>query len=175
MKVLVLWYSRTGTVERLARAAGDLLAAAGHDVSAARLEPQLEIPYWLWLAVSFVPGARFPLKGEPPEVAGFDACLLLTPKWTLACPVVNELLVLRGRELPPTAVAVACGGFDQERYTDELAGRLAGLGVPVLGRLALKKDHVLDGRADGALLGFLERCFPAARAPADEHETAKTP
>jgi hypothetical protein len=159
VRVRIVWYSRTGTVEVLAREAESALAEKGHEPSSVRLEPQFELPYLLWLALSFVPGSRFPLRGEAPSLQGFDACLLALPKWTLSCPPVNEFLAARGPELPATALLVACGGWDEERYTEELAGRVARFGAPVLGTVALTKDSVVEGEAAARVRDFVARCF----------------
>ncbi|MBI5439954.1 MAG: hypothetical protein HY900_01950 [Deltaproteobacteria bacterium] len=158
MKVLIPWYSRTGTVERLVALAREALAEAGHEVTAERLVPEVDLPYPLWLLLSFVPGARSPLR-NPPETEGYDRCLLALPKWTLACPPVNAFL--DGRRLPPTALLVACGGWDHERYTTELVDRLTAAEIEVLGSLAVKQRRVADGSAEAEVRAFLARCFPA--------------
>lgn len=159
MRILVAWYSRTGTTERVVRASRPMLEALGHEVVEDRLRPRLDLPYPLWLALSFVPGVRVPIAGGRVDPAGFDACLLATPKWTLACPPVNEYMARAGRQLPPTAIVLTCGGFDQARYLRALEGRVARAGVRVLGGVAVRRRHVIAGTADEALRDFLAGAF----------------
>ena len=159
MNILIIHYSRTGTTQAVAGAAGDLLAKKGHAATRVALQPRVDLPYPLWLALSFVPGSRFPLAA-PPDPSGFDACLLALPKWTFACPPVNTFLAHQGSRLPPTAVLVTCGGWDQYRYLAQLERRLQGLGVAVLGGLALRKRELGRDPLPQALSDLLGTCFP---------------
>jgi hypothetical protein len=169
MRILLAWYSRTGTTERIVRAARPMLEALGHEVVEDRVRPRLDLPYPLWLALSFVPGARVPIAGGRIDPAGFDACLLAVPKWTLACPPVNAYLARVGGRLPPTAIVLTCGGFDQARYLRALEQRVARMGARVLGGVALRRRHVIGGTADEVLREFLAGAFAADRddRPAD--------
>ncbi len=160
MNILVVHYSRTGTTEAVARGAADFLEEKGHALTRVALQPQVDLPYPLWLALSFVPGSRFPLAATP-DPAGFAACLLALPKWTFACPPVNTFLAQLGGRLPPTALLVTCGGWDQDRYLAQLERRLQGLGVAVLGGLALRKKELDRDPQPQALRDLLGTCFPA--------------
>lgn len=163
MRILLAWYSRTGTTERVVRAARPMLEALGHEVVEDRVRPRFDLPYPIWLALSFVPGARVPLARGRVDPAGFDASLLAVPKWTLACPPVNAYLAWVGGRLPPTAIVLTCGGFDQARYLRALERRVARAGVRVLGGLALRRRHVIGGTADDALRDFLAGALAARR------------
>jgi hypothetical protein len=147
------------------------VAQAGHQVCETALEPRLDLPYPLWLALSFLPGFRFPLRQPVCDPGAFDACLLALPKWTFSCPPVNSFLAAQGRRLPPTAVAVTFGGWDEERYLAALQRRLAALGVPVLGGLAVKKSRLHETETQSRIAGFLRLCF--RQEPA--HRRAPTP
>lgn len=158
-------YSRTGTTAGAAALAAQALGAAGHAVTETRLEPRADLPYPLWLALSFAPRSRFPLR-HPPPAPDADACLLALPKWTFSCPPVNEFLARIGRSLPPTGLLVTCGGWDQARYTAALAQRLMVLGVPVLGTLILKRRDLEAGVAAPAIRSFVEGRFGPVRRQA---------
>ncbi len=160
MRLLSAWCSRTGTTELLAAEAARELEGLGHRVREASIEPRLNLPYPLWLLLSFWPGSKVPLRGGLDSTAGFEACLLSLPKWTFSCPPVNGFLARWGASLPPTAILVTCGGWDQERYLRDLEERAGRLGVPVLGGRTFKRRDVLEGRATGALREFLRDTFP---------------
>ncbi len=142
MRILVAHYSRTGTTDRVARFASQQLARLGHRVVPHRIQPRLDLPYPLWLVLSFLPGARVPLAGPAPAVREFDALLLATPKWTVACPPVNGFLAAVGLPLPPTAVLLTCGGWDEQRYLHALHERLRRRGARTLGGLAVRRRTV---------------------------------
>ena len=160
MKILVTWYSRTGTTARVALQAANRLREMGHRVTATAIEPAFDLPYPLWLALSFVPRSRFPLADNSTAVSDYDACLLACPKWTFSCPPLNTFLARRGRQLPPTGVLITCGGWDQERYLASLVARLRSLGVAVLGEVLVKRRDVEGGRFAETLMEFLQTCFP---------------
>ena len=161
MNILAAHYSRTGTTEAVARGSADLLMGQGHALTRSTLRPRVDLPYPLWLALSFVPNSRFPLAIDPPDPTGFDACLLALPKWTFACPPVNSFLAHHGSRLPPTALLVTCGGWDQDRYLAQLEKRLHGLGVTVLGGLALRRRQLDRDPLPQVLRDLLGTCFPA--------------
>jgi hypothetical protein len=165
VKVLLAWCSRTGTTAAAAARSGSLLEGWGHEVTEAPIVPRWDLPYPVWLLLSFVPGSRVPLMAANaaqgwPDPGACDRCLLALPKWTFSCPPVNEYLARFGPRLPPTALLVTCGGWDQDRYLESLARRLQAAGAPVLGTLALRRRLLEDGTAHTALRHFLLRAFP---------------
>ena len=139
MKIFLAWYSRTETTTRVAKHAGGLLSDTGHEVAECRLQPTRSLPYPAWLALSFIPGSRFPLSNDVPDLCAFDACILATPKWTFSCPPVNQFLHHWGAHLPPTAVLLTYGGWDQERYLNSLKTCMSKIGIRILGVSSWKK------------------------------------
>lgn len=160
-RVLVAWYSRTGTTARVVADARPILEGLGHTVGEARIVPRRALPYPVWLGLSFVPGARVPLVGPLPDPSAFDACLLAVPKWTLACPPVNQYLARFGRRLPPTAVLLTYGGFDEARYLNSVEERLRRDGVDVIGGIALRRRHIEAGAVDEDLRAFVVAAVPS--------------
>ncbi len=159
MRILLRWFSRTGTTRRLAAEARAVLEGLGHEVVEAPIVPRFGLPYPLWLLLSFVPGSRVPVQVDAPDPQGFDGCLLALPKWTLACPPVNGYLAQAGRRLPPTALLVTCGGWDQDRYLAALRKRLEGLGVSVRGGWVVKRRELEAGTSGPGLKRFLAGAF----------------
>ncbi|MDW7710541.1 MAG: hypothetical protein SCH98_08700 [Deferrisomatales bacterium] len=161
MKLLVPWYSRTGTTGRVVRETRAVLERLGHTVTDVAIVPRRRLPYPLWLLLSFLPGSRVPVAGGSPDPAAFDGCLLALPKWTFSCPPVNAYLAAWGARLPPTAVVVTCGGWDQDRYLRALQRHLEGGGTLVRGGCAVRRRHVEDGSFAEPLAEFLGRVFSA--------------
>jgi len=163
LNILLAWCSRTGTTARVAAAARAGLEGLGHAVTEAPIVPRFDLPYPLWLALSFWPGSRVRLQGDYPDPGRFDACLLALPKWTFACPPVNGYLKRFGAGLPPTAVLVTCGGWDQERYREALQRDLGRRGVRVLAGWTVKRKAIEAGAFAEDLQGFLEAAFGTLR------------
>ncbi len=157
MRILLVHYSRTGTTDRVSRFAAQQLARLGYRVVSHRIQPRLDLPYPLWLALSFLPGARVPLTGPAPAVHGFDALVLASPKWTAACPPVNGFLASVGFPLPPTAVLLTCGGWDEQRYLHALQERLRRRGGRTLGGLAVRRRTVDRGTFRPLVRTFLDQ------------------
>jgi len=163
VKILLAWCSRTGTTARVSAAARAELEALGHTVAEAPIVPRWDLPYPVWLALSFFPGSRIRLQGEYPDPGDFEACLLALPKWTFSCPPVNGYLARFGSRLPPTAVLVTCGGWDQERYLAALKRQLRGQGVRVLGGWTVKRRTVEQDAFGPALTDFLRAALEPPR------------
>ena len=173
VRILVAAYSRTGTTARVAGRATAFLQALGHEVVEVAIVPRRNVPYPVWLGLSCLPGAAVPLTGRYPDPASFDACLLAVPKWTLACPPVNRYLDRFGRRLPPTALVLTYGGFDEARYLRSLERRLHGLGVVHLGALLLRRRTVEAAAFEADLRAFVVAAFQWD-APAGPGDVART-
>lgn len=163
IRILAVWFSRTGSTESVVRQASGMLRGLGHTVTEAPLVPRVELPYLADLALSFWPGARVPLREPIPDPAGFEACLLALPSSAVSCPAVNAFLALRGATLPPTALLATCNGWGGALFLRSLHRRLERRGVPVLGRLAVKRNLVYQNKTIVDLRLFLAGCFPAPR------------
>ena len=159
-------YSRTGTT---ARVAADVTAALesgagtgtasgeGVDPLTERIDPRTERSYWNWLARSFVPGSRVPIRPVETDLRDARAVFLGTPKWTLSCPPVTEFC--RRAEFDGTSVGLflTYGGFDEERYARSLAATLADRGADVRATLLVQRDEVGTDAYDDRVERFCER------------------
>lgn len=163
VRILAVWYSRTGSTESVLRQASGMLLRLGYAVTEAPLVPRGEVPYLAELALSLLPGARLPLREPIPDPTGFDACLLAMPRWSVSCPPVNAFLARRGSMLPPTALLVTCGRWGGSRFLAALRRRLERRGVSVLGGFAVKRNLVYQNKTIVDLRAFLAGCFPAPR------------
>ena len=122
MNIWVVHYSRTQTSAHLADVAADVLLAAGNRVCRSAVVAQPELPYPLWLALSFIPNLPSPVAVKPPTLAPLHGCVLATPKWTLNCPPVTGFLKRWADRLPPTDYSL---GIDEPDTVAERARRVA--------------------------------------------------
>ncbi|MFB6150754.1 MAG: flavodoxin family protein [Haloarculaceae archaeon] len=137
---VVVYYSRTGTTERVASAVADALGPARVE----SIRPRTERPYWNWLLRSFVPGSTVPIAPVPTDLRNASAVFLGSPKWTLSCPPVTEFLDEARLDGVPTGVFLTYGGFDEKRYADALVDRVEDCGADVRATLLVERDSV-DG------------------------------
>lgn len=150
---VVVFYSRTGTTERVARELADRLA----DPVVHRIRPETERPYWRWLARSFVPGSSVPIEALPTDLREASALYLGTPKWTLSCPPTTAFLNALDATGVPTGLFLTFGGFDERRYARHYADRLASAGADVRAILYAKRDRVGGPTDEARLEAFREQ------------------
>jgi len=158
LNIAVISYSRTGTTAKAAAQASAWLRGAGCGVAEVKIEPLVTLPYLTWLLLSFIPRSFIPVKENSFNASEFDLCLLALPKWTFSCPPMNGFLRKYISSLPPSAVLVTCGGWNEQPYLDALLRRLSGKNGS-LGGIALKKSEILSGRHVEKLNSFLESIF----------------
>jgi hypothetical protein len=163
MKILLVYFSNTGNVRRVA---GLLRAELAHhnEVAMVEIRPRRSHSYWFWLALSFIPGCRAPICEILRDVRDFDLVFLGMPKWTLSCPPVNQFLhMLRGHRGKAFAVWMCYGGFDQNRFLRSFLRKLSRMGVlPVAWRL-IKRRSVGEGACQTDLEDFCRVALSAVR------------
>ena len=154
MSVLIAYFSWTGNTKTVAEKIKDLLKNK-HKVREVKIEPVKDLPYPLWLILSFIPESRvkIALTGE----IGDPDCLFLgTPKWTFSCPPVNsflDMLEWRG----DVYLFITCGGFDEVRYANSLRNKIENLGLKVKDVLIIKRKLIQEGRYGEIVSDFLKR------------------
>ncbi|MFB6081310.1 MAG: flavodoxin family protein [Halanaeroarchaeum sp.] len=145
-RIAVVYYSRTGTTERVATDLADRVPRP----AVQHVEPTTERRYPTWLLLSFVPGATVPIADLQTDLRQADALLVGTPKWTLACPPTNAFVRALEATDVPTGLFVTYGGFDERRFADDLARRLVAAGADLRATLLVQRDAVgADDYADG--------------------------
>lgn len=127
MHVLIVYYSFTGQAKRAADATDAVVRAAGHDVTALRLEvadPDARLTRPLaWAQITAwgrkaSAGETVPVLLDPPSAArgDYDLVLLFTNTWSFSpsVPIQSFLKSQDGRRLlggKPVAIYVICRGF----------------------------------------------------------------
>ena len=170
MRVLVVYYSRTGHTARLADVLVNEIRQRGHDVATETIRVKRDWNKWL-LPIPLLPllpllpvylvserfrrfwhgiyrqqeQAIWPLA--MPDVSRFDLVLLGTPKWLyISYPVARWLNMVNGLDGKRVATfATFCGPplkvFEIEMLFDPLEARLRSRGARVSERLALSSDY----------------------------------
>lgn len=151
--VLVVSYSQSGQLERVAQAIAAPLAAAGHRLDVLKLEPQTPYPFpWdFWGFLDAFPEAVFldppPLKPWSAPAARYDLVLLCYSPWFLspAPPTTAFLQSEQGRALlkdrPVVTVTANRGMWVQAQ--EQVKALLAAAGARHCDHVALVDPHRL--------------------------------
>ncbi len=97
MKVLIVYYSRSGSTEKVANNLKEKLEKEGHDVDVERIEPVKERSFWGW-QLTRVFRSRCPIK-EPriKDVSEYNVVCMGSPNWTrLSLPVAEYIRKVKG-------------------------------------------------------------------------------
>jgi hypothetical protein len=142
MRILLVYYSFTSSVESLARSIEACLLPA-HSVTTEEISPIKARSYWNWLLLSFIPGSSVAIASRPVDLDSFDRICIGFPKWTFSCPPLNRYLAELPRLRPQTRLGLftSFGGFDEDRYLRELTARISRKGR-VAASLAVKRKLV---------------------------------
>lgn len=166
-KILVVYFSRTGTTQSVAEA---IVRATGADIEALR-EPHSRRGLWGWLRSGYEATYRravepLPLNHEPTD---YDLVFVGSPTWNRAlCSPVRGFLHRYGKALPNVALFATCA----ERGADAVLGEMASLvASKPLAQLAMLESDVRHGPA--VEVGeLIERSLVAwekqSRAPGNE-------
>ena len=146
-RVLIVYYSRTGTVRR---AAAQLRQITGWEIAEVRdHRPRAGLGGDLRCVFDALFGRCAPYAYDGPAMGGFDRLVVLAPIWLdgLASPMRAWL---RSADRPDRRVSLVCvmarhGAF---RAADEVTTILGEAPEPVV---ALAQSEVLDGRCAAAL------------------------
>jgi len=156
VRILIVFFSYTGNTRIVAKHLATLLSNRKVEVDVEEIQPTKHYPYFYWLILSFVPNLRTPIKQPKLDPSGYDLICLGLPKWTLACPPINQYLEevnLRGKTV---GLFVTYGGFDERRYLKQMIKHLIKKGVKVKAALLLKRSWVADDKIGGSLNKFCE-------------------
>jgi hypothetical protein len=108
------------------------------------LEPMEEHGFYGWLARSFVPGLKVPVK--PVDLGGYRLVYLLAPKWSYNCPPINGFVdshELKGLSL---ALIVTYTKGSVSGYVARMAKKIKARGANILGTLSMKREEILSDR-----------------------------
>jgi hypothetical protein len=97
MKILIAYYSRTGSTEKLAQVLKKEFKARGHLVDIEKIKPVKEHGFWHWWHLRIIRGE---CDIQPPKiqnVSKYDAICVGSPNWTrLSLPMARYLREVKG-------------------------------------------------------------------------------
>lgn len=172
MNILVVYFSFTSTVQTLAEAIRAELERTTK-VTTVTIDPQMRHGYWGWLARSFLPGWRAPIKQTITDLTPYDLVCLGFPKWTLSCPPVNQYLQeMRGSRGKNIALFMAYRGFDEKRYLQSMVRKLSKRGVDVVATLCVRRSAIRQGAFEEELRSFCRQVRSALEEHSKSHRAA---
>jgi len=99
MKILIAYYSRTGSTEKVAQALKEELEIRHHTVDVEKIEPVKEHGFWTWFLIRFFKGECEIREPRIKDVSSYDRVLIGSPNWTrLSLPVARYLQEVKGLE-----------------------------------------------------------------------------
>ena len=154
VRVLIAFFSYTGNTRAVAYHLSALLNSREVEVRVEEIKPTKRYPYLFWLLLSFIPNLRTPIKQPTLDPRGYDFICLGLPKWTLACPPVNQYLEVVDLTGKAVGLFITYGGFDERRYLRQMVKRLTKKGVKVKATLLLKRSWIKDSKIGEPLHKF---------------------
>ncbi len=154
MRILVVYFSFTSTVERLAQSIESCLAPR-HHVTVTTIRPVRARSYWYWLLLSFIPGSSVAIENPPEKLDRFDRVCIGFPKWTFSCPPLNRYLAILP-DMPSDmglGLFMGFGGFDEDRYLRKIEARVSRKGR-LVASLAVRRKLVDSARSASLIRQF---------------------
>ena len=151
MKVLVLYYSRTGTTKRLAE---ELSRKLGCDMEA--IVPKDSYRYvtgWLRAGKHAMKGLTDELEPVRSDLGSYDVVIVGTPIWggTVSSPV-RTLLARDGKSIRRAAFFITSGGENRDASFKAME---EAYGKPPLARLGLRTREVKKGECGAKVDAFI--------------------
>lgn len=141
LQVDLVYFSRTGNTRRMVELVTRELRHHAQ-VRVIEIHPKRNYPYFVWLFLSFVPRLQVAMRCEASTA---PVVFLCTPKWTFNCPPVTSFVQRGDLQGKSVALAITCGGFDEERYAAEFQRTLGACGAHVhQNALVVKRKRIED-------------------------------
>jgi flavodoxin len=156
LKALIAFFSYTGNTRAVAYRLATLLNSKRVEVDVEEVQPTKRYPYFYWLTLSFIPNLRIRIKQPKLDPSGYDLLCLGLPKWTLACPPINQYLKEVNLEGKALGLFVTYGGFDERRYLKQMMKQLAKKGAKIKATLLLKRSLVKEDKVEAPLRRFCD-------------------
>jgi hypothetical protein len=141
-RLLIAYFSYSGNTRCIAQALAERLRHS-YDLETVEIAPTRKRSYLHWLAYSFVPDSEVEIENPGVELSRYDVVLLGFPKWTFSCPPLNRFIrKLRSRNKPRFYLFMTSGGFDEQRFLDNMTRKLAKMGCNILESLTVRRRQI---------------------------------
>ncbi|MEQ8657480.1 MAG: hypothetical protein RIC24_09260 [Hyphomicrobiales bacterium] len=152
MKSLILYYSRTGTTAKIARALQVALSAEVAQIECSRYHSG----WWRYLLAGY-DSVKGRLPGiDVPDITfdDYDLVILGAPIWTSYPALPLRSFLAQTPQLPThAALFLTCGGHSPPGKAVDFVNDL--LPVPLVASLAIAQKDVVDGRYSSAVHTFV--------------------
>jgi flavodoxin len=156
-RLVVAYFSYTGNTKRIAQALAERLQNFC-DVETVEIVPTRRRCYLHWLAYSFVPDSETDIENPEMDLSHYDVVLVGFPKWTFSCPPLNRFIRrLRSLNKPKFYLFMTCGGFDDQRFLDNLTHKLVSIGCNIVGSLTIKRKQIQEETYCKPVDSYVER------------------
>jgi hypothetical protein len=156
-RLLIAYFSYTGNTRRIAQALSEKLQQS-YDVEIAEIVPTRKRSYLHWLAYSFVPDSEVEIENLETELSRYDVVLLGFPKWTFSCPPLNRYIrKLRSLSKPRFYLFMTCGGFDEQRFLNNMTCKLTKMDCSIVESLTVKRKQIQSGTYAQSVDSFVRR------------------
>ena len=161
VNLLIVYFSFTSTVRTLAQAVASKLEAKAQ-VTVCTIEPRTSHGYGGWLPRSFLPNWRVPIKPTTTDLEPYDLVCLGFPKWTFACPPVNQYIkMMTGCQGKKIALFMCHRGFNEKRYLGSMVRKVSKRGSLVVATLSVTQGVVREGTYQEPLDSFCRQAGSA--------------
>ena len=97
MRILIAYYSRTNSTEKVAQAIKKEFEDRGHSVDVEKVKPKVEHSFWGWWHLRMIKGECDILPPKIKNVSEYDVVCIGSPNWTrLSLPMARYLKEIEG-------------------------------------------------------------------------------
>ena len=160
-KILIVYYSRTGTTRKLANALAERLGADVVEIRCNRYTGG--IFRYLRAGYDSVKGNLPPIDMPETDAMAYDLVLVGAPIWT-SYPALPLRAFLAAKPNLPERVGLflTSGGHSPQEKAVAEAEKF--LNAPLAGSLAVQEKDVKEGNFADAMAGFVEKMMPSGGA-----------
>ena len=148
MKILIAYYSKSGSTEAIAKKLSAILQQNRHMVTVFKIRPMRELK-----AYDYGKNSHIELKQPLPDVSAYDLILIGTPVWSFCpSPIVSsylrQLRRIKGKRVALFASCMALPGTTIQRMSSILSTKGAVVAESLTIRSVFKIDETKLGEAE---------------------------
>ncbi len=119
MKILIVYYSKWGSTEKLALVIREKLEKRGHNVEIEKIKPVKEHSFLIWFLIRCFIWETDIVPFRLRDISSFDRICIGSPNWTVvSLPVARYLKEVKGLKNKKVGIFYTTLGFPQEAYLE---------------------------------------------------------